>query len=194
MAKTPVRRFMRVVVVALLFVIGVAMSISTATADTGSASGSGGPAATGSASGSAGPSGSATGSGGTGSSSGSAAPVLPIPSVAGLTALGWAYTQLGKPYRWGGTGPDSWDCSGLVQWSFRQAGVRLPRTTWQQAKAGMAVPLAALAPGDIVVVNRDGSHVGIYLGFGQLFNAYGDGVPVGMAPLSRFHIYAIRRL
>jgi cell wall-associated NlpC family hydrolase len=193
MAKTPVRRFMRVIVVAMLFVVGVAMSISTATADTGSASGSGGPG-TGSASGSAGSStGSSTGSGGAGSSSGSASPVLPIPSMTGLTALGWASTQMGKPYRWGGTGPNSWDCSGLVQWSFRQAGVRLPRTTWQQAKAGLPVPLEALAPGDIVVVNRDGSHVGIYTGFGQLFNAYGNGVPVGMAPLSKFHIYAIRR-
>jgi cell wall-associated NlpC family hydrolase len=190
--KTPAHRCVRVVVVAVLFAIGLALSVSTATADTGSASGSGGSAATGSSSGS-GDSGSASGSGGSGSASGSAAPVLPVPSVAGLTALGWAATQVGKPYRWGGTGPNAWDCSGLVQWSFRQAGVRLPRTTWQQAKVGVPVPLASLAPGDIVVVNRDGSHVGIYVGFGQLFNAYDYGVPVGLAPLSHFRLYAIRR-
>ncbi|WP_054812138.1 NlpC/P60 family protein [Nocardia arizonensis] len=131
------------------------------------------------------------GSGGSGSSSGSA--LLPVPSVAGLGALAAATTQVGKPYEWGGVGPNSWDCSGLVQWAFRQVGVRLPRTTWQQATVGAPVPYAALSPGDVIILNRDASHVGIYAGFGQVLNAFDWGVPVGLTPLSRFDIYSIRR-
>uniref|UniRef100_UPI003CCB7DE2 NlpC/P60 family protein n=1 Tax=Nocardia donostiensis TaxID=1538463 RepID=UPI003CCB7DE2 len=128
---------------------------------------------------------------GSGSSSGSAA--LPLPSSTGLGALAAAFTQLGKPYEWGGMGPNSWDCSALVQWAFRQVGVRLPRTTWEQAKAGTPVPRYALSPGDVVILNSDASHVGIYAGFGEVFNAYGRGVPVGFTPLDEFTIYSIRR-
>ncbi|MCP2278906.1 NlpC/P60 family protein [Nocardia amikacinitolerans] len=131
------------------------------------------------------------GSSGSGSSSGSAA--LPLPSPRGLAALAIATTQTGKPYVWGGTGPHGWDCSGLVQWAFRQVGVDMPRTTWQQATVGVPVPVRAMAPGDVVVLNDDGSHVGIYAGFGQIFNAYGRGVPVGLSPIKQFTIYAVRR-
>ncbi|MCX5041965.1 C40 family peptidase [Aldersonia sp. NBC_00410] len=134
-----------------------------------------------------------TGSGSSGSSSGSGPLAAPIPSPAGLAALAAATTQTGKPYLWGGTGPNAWDCSGLVQWAFRQAGVNLPRTTWEQAEVGLEVPLWALMPGDVIILNRDASHVGIYTGFGQVFNAYGRGVPVGLTPLSEFEIYSIRR-
>ncbi|MEV6139781.1 NlpC/P60 family protein [Nocardia sp. NPDC051990] len=146
--------------------------------DTGSASGSGG-------------SGSASGS--SGSASGSAALALPLPSIAGLGALTAAYTQIGKPYEWGATGPFSWDCSGLVQWAFRQVGVKLPRTTWEQAKVGAAVPFSALSLGDVVILNDDASHVGIYAGRGQILDAHDWGVPVGLHPLSKFDIYTIRR-
>ncbi|MFD0362479.1 NlpC/P60 family protein [Nocardia sp. GCM10030253] len=140
-------------------------------------------------SGSAG-SGSASGSG-SGSSSGSA--MLPVPSSHGLGALAAAVTQTGKAYEWGAAGPFTWDCSALVQWAFRQVGVNLPRTTWQQARVGMPVPFGALSPGDVVVLNRDASHVGIYAGFGQIFNAYDWGVPVGLSPLNEFDIFTIRR-
>ncbi|WP_431972188.1 NlpC/P60 family protein [Nocardia sp. bgisy134] len=137
-----------------------------------------------------GSSGSASGSG-TGSASGSVA--LGVPSPRGLAALAIAMTQTGKPYEWGGTGPNSWDCSGLVQWAFRMVGVNMPRTTWQQATAGAPVPVSQMAPGDVVVLNKDGSHVGIYAGFGNVFNAYGRGVPVGLSPIRQFAIYAVRR-
>ena len=133
------------------------------------------------------------GSSGSSSGSGSSEFALPISSPAGLVALTAATSQTGKPYLWGGTGPDAWDCSGLVQWAFRQAGVHLPRTTWEQAKVGLPVPLWALSPGDVIILNRDASHVGIYAGFGQVFNAYGRGVPVGLAPLAQFDIFTIRR-
>ncbi len=110
-----------------------------------------------------------------------------------MAALGLATTQTGKPYLWGGTGPDAWDCSGLVQWAFRSVGIDMPRTTWQQADAGLEVPYGALQPGDIIILNGDASHVGIYAGGGNILNAHSPGVPVGLTPLSDFDIYDIRR-
>ncbi|MFD4294962.1 C40 family peptidase [Rhodococcus sp. NPDC058505] len=148
------------------------------------------PAAPALAVGSAGSSGSSSGS----VSAGSSAIPLPISSPAGLTALAAATTQTGKPYLWGGVGPNAWDCSGLVQWAFRQAGVQLPRVSQDQAWAGTPIPFAALAPGDIITFRAANDHVGIYAGFGQVFNAYGAGVPVGLMPLSQMPpINQIRR-
>ena len=142
--------------------------------------------------GSGGSSGSSGSVGSTGSiSSGSAA--LQIPSPAGLIALAAASTQTGKPYQWGGVGPNSWDCSGLVQWAFRQAGVNLPRTSQQQANVGQPVPRWALAPGDVITFYPGATHVGIYAGFGMVFNAYGVGVPTGLTPLADLPINNIRR-
>ncbi|GAB4587493.1 hypothetical protein Ntsu_53250 [Nocardia sp. IFM 10818] len=110
-----------------------------------------------------------------------------------MAALGVAATQTGKRYEWGGVGPDAWDCSGLVQWAYRSVGIDMPRTTWQQARAGLEVPLGALQPGDVVILNGDASHVGIYAGGGQVLNAPTWGVPVGLTPLAQFEIYDIRR-
>jgi hypothetical protein len=126
-----------------------------------------------------------------GIASGSA--MLPLASPRAMLALGIARSQTGKPYEWGATGPAAYDCSGLVQWAFRQVGILLPRTTWQQARAGSPVPLSAIEPGDVVVLNSDGSHEGIYAGNGQVLNAYDYGVGVVLTPLSQFDIYAIRR-
>ncbi|MCX4095226.1 C40 family peptidase [Nocardia sp. alder85J] len=132
---------------------------------------------------------------GSGSAAGPAALAssVPISSPRALAALSIAGTQVGKPYEWGATGPIAYDCSGLVQWAFRQVGVSLPRTTYQQARAGSPVPISALSPGDVVVLNRDGSHVGIYAGEGMVLNAYDRGFPVGLTPLNRFAIFAVRR-
>ncbi|WP_308212061.1 MULTISPECIES: C40 family peptidase [Nocardia] len=139
-------------------------------------------------------SGSSSGSG-TGSASLSADGLanLPAASPRALGALQVALWQIGRPYVWGGTDPGGFDCSGLVQWSFRHVGINVPRTTWQQARAGSPVPFFAMMPGDVVVVNPDGSHVGIYAGGGMLLNAHSDGVGVVLTPLNQFHIYAIRR-
>lgn len=147
-------------------------------------------------------SGSSGSSGGTGSASlfagsGDIAIPLPIPSPRGLAALAAATTQTGKPYVWGGNGPDAWDCSGLVQWAFRTVGISLPRTSQEMARftGGMLVPLSALQPGDVITMDTYdiAGHVGIYAGNGMVFNAYGTGVPTGLRPLSDFRIHNIRR-
>ncbi|UFS99453.1 NlpC/P60 family protein [Nocardia huaxiensis] len=178
MSSRWIRRFVRLLTAATVASALVApLWVGAAAADTGSG--------TGSAS-----SGSATGSF-SGSASGSAQ--LPVTSPRAVAALAVASTQIGKPYEWGGTGPDAWDCSGLVQWAYRQVGINLPRTTWLQVDSGLEVPFHALQPGDVVILNGDASHVGIYAGFGQILNAYDWGVPVGFTPLSQFEIYDIRR-
>lgn len=141
-------------------------------------------------------------SGGSGSASlfagsGEMAIPLPIPSPRGLAALAAATTQTGKPYLWGGNGPDAWDCSGLVQWAFRTVGISLPRTSQEMARytGGTLVPLSALQPGDVITMDTYdiAGHVGIYAGNGMVFNAYGTGVPTGLRPLSDFRIHNIRR-
>ncbi|MFM1723759.1 NlpC/P60 family protein [Rhodococcus sp. PAM 2766] len=141
-------------------------------------------------------------SGGTGSASlfagsGEIAIPLPIPSPRGLAALAAATTQTGKPYLWGGNGPDAWDCSGLVQWAFRTVGINLPRTSQEMARftGGMLVPLSVLQPGDVITMDTYdiAGHVGIYAGNGMVFNAYGTGVPTGLRPLSDFTIHNVRR-
>jgi cell wall-associated NlpC family hydrolase len=88
------------------------------------------------------------------------------------TALQFAFAQVGKPYRFGGTGPGSFDCSGLTQAAWRVAGVQLPRTTWSQWSwgAGRRVPLSALQPGDLLFSKGLG-HMGMYAGNGKMVHA-----------------------
>ncbi|MCX4883067.1 C40 family peptidase [Streptomyces sp. NBC_00847] len=85
--------------------------------------------------------------------------------------LAFARAQVGKPYVWGATGPGSYDCSGLTQAAWKAAGVSLPRTTYDQVKAGTTVPLADAQPGDLVFFYDDISHVGIYIGNGMMIHA-----------------------
>ncbi len=99
------------------------------------------------------------------------APDLPSGSGAGLRALRIAAGQLGKSYRWGATGPSNFDCSGLTSFSFRQAGITLPRSSSQQARVGRSVPLGELRPGDLVFFYNPVSHVGIYAGNGKMIHA-----------------------
>lgn len=86
-------------------------------------------------------------------------------------ALAFARTQIGKPYVWGATGPGSYDCSGLTQAAWKAAGVTLPRTTYDQVKAGTTVSLADIKPGDLVFFYDDISHVGLYIGNGMMIHA-----------------------
>jgi cell wall-associated NlpC family hydrolase len=86
-------------------------------------------------------------------------------------AVGFARAQIGKPYVWGATGPDSYDCSGLTQDAWQAAGVSLPRTTYDQVEAGTTVPLSQARPGDLVFFYDDITHVGIYIGNGMMIHA-----------------------
>ena len=97
-------------------------------------------------------------------------------SAAGQAAVAAAKSQVGQPYVWGGTGNGGFDCSGLTQWAYSQAGVELPRTADQQA-IGQQVSADQLQPGDLVV--WDG-HVAMYSGNGEIVEA---GDPVQTNPL-----------
>jgi peptidoglycan DL-endopeptidase CwlO len=97
-------------------------------------------------------------------------------------AVAMAKAQLGKPYRYGSTGPSSFDCSGLMRFAYAAAGVSLPRTSRAQFGSLRRVPLDALKPGDLVY--RPG-HIGMYIGKGQMVHSPHTGRNVEIAPLSR---------
>ncbi len=108
------------------------------------------------------------------------------PLRAMLTA---AASKVGSPYAWGAEGPDAFDCSGLVQWAFAQAGVRMPRVTNQQWATGPRVPLDQAQPGDLLFWRNDPtnpgyiSHVAIYWGDGKMLHAPHTGDVVKIAPI-----------
>jgi cell wall-associated NlpC family hydrolase len=105
------------------------------------------------------------------------------PGPRAAAALAYAYSKLGSPYVWGATGPDAFDCSGLVQAAYRSAGISLPRTTYAQIGAGRRVSRAELLPGDLVFFYSGVSHVGIYVGNGQMIHAPNPSAPVRLAPI-----------
>ncbi|MDQ0750739.1 cell wall-associated NlpC family hydrolase [Streptomyces africanus] len=105
------------------------------------------------------------------------------PNSRAAAAVSYAYQKLGSPYVWGATGPDAFDCSGLVQAAYRSAGVSLPRTTYSQIDAGRRVSRSELLPGDLVFFYAGISHVGIYVGNGRMIHAPSPSAPVRVAPL-----------
>jgi cell wall-associated NlpC family hydrolase len=110
------------------------------------------------------------------------------PNVAVTTAIGYAEQQLGKPYLWGGAGPDAFDCSGLVMMAYRAAGIDIPRTSQQQWAWGPRIKASQVQPGDLVFfVGSDGTptapgHVGLVIGGGLMIEAYATGYPIRVAP------------
>jgi len=94
------------------------------------------------------------------------------------TVLVQAWRQLRQPYSWGGTRPGGFDCSGLLYYSFRQAGLTLPRTAAEQARLGKHVPLdpAVMQAGDLIAFRTKGyvDHIGMYLGRGVYIHASGS--------------------
>ncbi|MFH9820502.1 NlpC/P60 family protein [Streptomyces sp. NPDC017230] len=105
------------------------------------------------------------------------------PSSRAAAAVAYAHQKLGSPYVWGATGPDAFDCSGLIQAAYRAAGVSLPRTTYAQIDAGRRVSRSELRPGDLVFFYSGISHVGIYIGNGNMIHAPNPSAPVRVAPL-----------
>ncbi|MCX2967666.1 MULTISPECIES: C40 family peptidase [Streptomyces] len=108
-------------------------------------------------------------------------------------ALRAAQSAVGRPYGWGQAGPHAFDCSGLTQWAYAQAGVSLPRTSQAQAHAGQRVAQAGMRPGDLVVYRSDASHVAIYAGNGQVVHAPYPGARVRYDPVHMMPVSAVTR-
>ena len=115
-------------------------------------------------------------------------------------AAALAAKMVGKPYKYGGASPSGFDCSGLVQYSFRQAGIALPHNTVQQRSATRLVNVAELRRGDLLFFNQEGKkhgHVGIYLGDGKFVHAPSSGKSVRSDALSnpywKKHLSEVRR-
>ncbi|MFG2644117.1 NlpC/P60 family protein [Streptomyces sp. NPDC048370] len=105
-----------------------------------------------------------------------------------------ARSAIGSPYVWGATGPSAFDCSGLMVWSYRQAGISLPRTSAAQRAAGRQVPLSQAQPGDLVTYRSDASHVGIYAGNGQVIHAPYPGARVRYDPVGMMSHVTVTRV
>jgi cell wall-associated NlpC family hydrolase len=101
-------------------------------------------------------------------------------------AVSFAYAQIGKPYAWGGTGPNSFDCSGLTEASWAYAGVSIPRVSYSQMSDLPHVSLSDLQPGDILGFAGN-SHVGLYVGGGFLIDAPQTGQDIQKVSLSGWY-------
>lgn len=113
-----------------------------------------------------------------------ARPDLPASGNARV-ALQTAYAQIGKPYRWGAAGPDSFDCSGLTMYSWRAAGVSLPHSSRAQFSATKRVARGDLQPGDLVFFGSPIHHVGMYVGGSSMINSPETGERVGIRSMER---------
>jgi peptidoglycan DL-endopeptidase CwlO len=120
-------------------------------------------------------------------------PGTPANSSVAQQAISFARNQLGKPYVWGATGPDSFDCSGLTQAAYKAAGVTLPRTTYDQVNVGTRVSESDLQPGDLIFFYSDVSHVGLYIGNGEMIHAPHTGTVVKIAPITEMPFYGAVR-
>ncbi len=103
------------------------------------------------------------------------------PSRRAAMAVRAALSRLGRPYVWGATGPDQFDCSGLVQWAYGQAGIHLDRTTYQQIHDGIPVPRSQVRPGDLVFPHA--GHVQMAIGNNLVVEAPHAGAAVRISPL-----------
>ena len=110
-------------------------------------------------------------------------------SSAAQTAVDTAMAQLGDPYVWAAAGPDAFDCSGLVQYAYAAAGIQLPHSSSMQSTMGSPVARSALLPGDLVFFYSPVSHVGIYIGNGQMVHASTSGEPVKTASVDSMPSY-----
>jgi peptidoglycan DL-endopeptidase CwlO len=123
-----------------------------------------------------------------------------LDNVRRASLIAAALSQVGKPYVWGAAGPESFDCSGLVQWAYRQAGVLMPRTAAEQFLTGQHIPLSAAAPGDLLFWTYDPNdptfvdHVAVYLGSGMMVVAPHTGLNVEVVPVPRDSMAGVVRV
>ena len=104
--------------------------------------------------------------------------------------INYAKQYLGTPYRWGGTQPGGFDCSGLMQYTFKHFGINLPRVSYDQMGVGQAVSMKGLRPGDLVFFDTESSHkgadhVGMYIGGGKMIDAPRTGKNVEIVDITK---------
>ena len=114
-------------------------------------------------------------------------------SAAARTAVSTAMAQIGDPYVWGAAGPNAFDCSGLTQYAYAAAGISLPHSSSMQSTMGVAVSRADLRPGDLLFFYSPVSHVGMYIGNGQMVHASTAGVPVKVAGIDSMGSFTTAR-
>jgi cell wall-associated NlpC family hydrolase len=111
-------------------------------------------------------------------------------TAAARKAIAYARDQLGRPYEWGGIGPNGYDCSGLVMMAWRAAGVDIPRTSESQWAGLRHISRSQVRPGDLVFFpGSDGTwsapgHVALVISATQMIQAYSQGVPIEVSPLN----------
>ncbi|SEP00524.1 NlpC/P60 family protein [Trujillonella endophytica] len=120
--------------------------------------------------------------------------LAPPPSEAAGAVVAAALAQVGDPYVWGASGPNGFDCSGLTQFAYAAAGVSLPHSSRAQAGMGVAVSRGELQPGDVVYFYSPVSHVGIYIGNGQMVHARTFGQPVAVTSVDMRGYAGARRI
>ncbi|MFC4946939.1 C40 family peptidase [Pseudonocardia sp. GCM10023141] len=120
--------------------------------------------------------------------------IAAAPSAVTASAMKVAMSKIGAPYVYGGAGPSTFDCSGLMQWAFKQVGVTLPRVAAAQAGVGTRVSKADLRPGDLVFFYAPISHVAMYIGDGKVVHASTSGQPVKISLLANMPFATARRI
>lgn len=130
---------------------------------------------------------------GGGSAGGSGAGHGTAVSGAAGKAVAFATAQIGKPYVWGAVGPSSYDCSGLTSTAWAAAGHPIPRTSQAQWQGLTRVSLSSARPGDLIIYFNDATHVGMYIGGGQIIHAPRPGRTVTTAPAASMPILGVVR-
>ena len=116
------------------------------------------------------------------------------PAAVRTAAMQKALGKIGAKYRYGASGPNAFDCSGLVNWAYRSSGKSLPRTSKAMSRVGTPVSKSALQPGDLVFFYGGPSHVGIYIGNGKVVHASNPRHPVKTADLRTMPFHSARRV
>ncbi|MDI2027060.1 NlpC/P60 family protein [Saccharopolyspora sp. TS4A08] len=112
-----------------------------------------------------------------------------------IKAVNAALSKQGSPYVFGAKGPSSFDCSGLVQWAYKQAGVSLPASTQSQVSVGTKVSQSQMKPGDLIFFYSSASHVGIYIGNGKMVHAPTEGQDVMVEQVKYMgEVHSVRRV
>ncbi|NJQ00088.1 C40 family peptidase [Streptomyces zingiberis] len=114
-------------------------------------------------------------------------------SARGRKAIAYATRQLGKDYEWGAEGPRTFDCSGLTSQAWAAADRPIPRTSQEQWKRLTRVRIADMRPGDLIVYHSDASHVGMYVGRGEIVHAPRPGRQITLAGAGSMRILGVVR-